>query len=119
MVASRMMNDLHPNNTGKVTQDQLFSGLTVKARPPLRPRKFTCILATRLFVIFKKCFHTASAYGEPQAGMLPAICCSLMITNSAGFSGAKPTTMLTKPLSMSVCVVVVVSQRTKYASCAD
>ncbi len=31
MVASRMMNDLHPNNTGKVTKDQLFSGLTAKA----------------------------------------------------------------------------------------
>ena len=29
-----------------------------------------------------------------------------MITNSAGLSGAKPTTMLTMPLSMSFCVVV-------------
>ena len=39
-----------------------------------------------------------------------------MTTNSAGFSGAKPTTMLTMPLSMSVCVVVSASHLTKNAS---
>jgi hypothetical protein len=42
-----------------------------------------------------------------------------MTTNSAGFSGAKPTWMLTMPRLMSACVVVVLSQRTKYASRGD
>ena len=46
-------------------------------------------------------------------GMLPAICCSLMTTNSAGFSGAKPTMMLTMPMLMSVWVVVWLSHLTK------
>ena len=36
-----------------------------------------------------------------------------MITNSAGFSGAKPTTMLTMPRLMSFCVVVSLSHLTK------
>ena len=39
-----------------------------------------------------------------------------MTTNSAGLSGAKPTMMLTMPLSMSVWVVVSRSHLTKYAS---
>ena len=39
-----------------------------------------------------------------------------MITNSAGLSGAKPTTMLTMPRLMSFCVVVSASHLTKYAS---
>ena len=39
-----------------------------------------------------------------------------MTTNSAGFSGAKPTTTTTIPFSMSSCVIVVASQRTKYAA---
>jgi hypothetical protein len=30
MMASKMMNDLDPNNTGKVTKDQFVSGLTAK-----------------------------------------------------------------------------------------
>jgi len=30
MMASRMMSDLDPNNTGKVTKDQFISGLTAK-----------------------------------------------------------------------------------------
>ena len=37
------------------------------------------------------------------------------MTNSAGFNGAKPTTMLTIPESMSFCVVVSPSHLTKYA----
>lgn len=36
--------------------------------------------------------------------------------NSAGFTGAMPTMMLTRPLSRSSCVVVVSSTRTKNAS---
>ena len=40
----------------------------------------------------------------------------LMTTNSAGYSGAKPTRMFTMPLSMSVCVVVWLSHLTKNAS---
>ena len=40
----------------------------------------------------------------------------LMTTNSAGFSGAKPTRMLTMPRLMSFCVVVSRSHLTKYAS---
>src|SRR5688572_18639628 len=43
----------------------------------------------------------------------PAICWSLMITNSAGLSGAKPTTTLTMPRLMSFCVVVSLSHLTK------
>ena len=43
----------------------------------------------------------------------PAICWILMMTNSAGFSGAKPTRMLTMPRSMSFCVVVFLSHLTK------
>ena len=43
----------------------------------------------------------------------PAICWILMTTNSAGFSGAKPTTMLTMPRLMSFCVVVSLSHLTK------
>ena len=39
-----------------------------------------------------------------------------MTTNSAGLSGAKPTTMFTIPRSMSFCVVVSLSHLTKYAS---
>ena len=39
-----------------------------------------------------------------------------MITNSAGFSGAKPTRMFTMPRLMSFCVVVSLSHLTKYAS---
>src|SRR5262249_7078080 len=42
-----------------------------------------------------------------------AICWSLRMTNSAGFSGAKPTTMLTTPLFWSVGVVVSASHFTK------
>ncbi len=37
---------------------------------------------------------------------MPAICWIAITTNSAGLSGAKPTTMLTTPASMSRCVVV-------------
>jgi len=40
----------------------------------------------------------------------------LITTNSAGLSGAKPTRMFTTPRSMSYCVVVSASQRTKNAS---
>ena len=43
-------------------------------------------------------------------------CCKRKMTNSAGFTGAKPTRMLTTPLSMSICVVVSLPQRTKKAS---
>ena len=43
----------------------------------------------------------------------PAICWILMTTNSAGLSGAKPTTMLTMPRLMSFCVVVSLSHLTK------
>ena len=39
-----------------------------------------------------------------------------MTTNSAGFSGAKPTAMLTMPRLTSSCVVVSLSHLTKYAS---
>ena len=46
----------------------------------------------------------------------PAICWSLMITNSAGLSGAKPTRIFTMPWLMSFCVVVSLSHFTKYAS---
>ena len=42
----------------------------------------------------------------------PASCAILMITNSAGFSGAKATTMLTIPFAWSSGVVVVASQLT-------
>ena len=38
-----------------------------------------------------------------------------MITNSAGFSGAKPITTLAMPASMSLWLVVVASHFTKYA----
>ena len=38
------------------------------------------------------------------------------ITNSAGFTGATPTTQISRPLSMSVCVIVVRSHLTKNAS---
>src|SRR5205823_2306886 len=41
---------------------------------------------------------------------------SFSTTNSAGLSGAKPTRMLTTPLSISCCVVVVLSHLTKKAS---
>src|SRR6266705_6968053 len=51
-----------------------------------------------------------------QAWICPAICWSLMITNSAGLSGAKPTRMFTMPWLMSFCVVVSLSNLTKYAS---
>ena len=39
-----------------------------------------------------------------------------MITNSAGFSGAKATMMLTMPLLMSLWVVVAASHFTRNAS---
>ena len=42
----------------------------------------------------------------PHAVTWPAICWIWMTTNSAGFSGAKPTRMLTMPRSMSFWVVV-------------
>src|SRR5262249_8236337 len=56
---------------------------------------------------------------SPQASIWPAICCSLITTNSAGLSGAKPTWMFTMPRLMSFCVVVDASQFTKYASRGD
>ncbi|MGB6672953.1 MAG: hypothetical protein WBE34_10995 [Candidatus Nitrosopolaris sp.] len=40
----------------------------------------------------------------------------LMITSSASFSGAKPTTIFTLPLSISPCVAVSQSHFTKNAS---
>ena len=43
----------------------------------------------------------------------PASCWSLMTTNSAGFSGAKPTRMFTTPRLMSLWVVVSLSHLTK------
>src|SRR6266851_5137910 len=46
--------------------------------------------------------HDSLLYGAVPG----AICCILRMTNSAGFSGAKPTSMLTMPLSMSCWVVV-------------
>ena len=52
----------------------------------------------------------------PQLWVWPASCVIWIITNSAGFSGAKPTRMLTTPLSMSVWVVVVASHWTRNAS---
>src|SRR3954454_3070835 len=48
----------------------------------------------------------------PQRAIL-AICCSLITTNSAGFSGAKPTRMLTIPRFTSSGVVVLLSHLTK------
>src|SRR6476661_7794401 len=45
----------------------------------------------------------------------PASCAILMITNSAGLSGANATMIFTIPLSMSCCVVVVLSQTTRKA----
>lgn len=50
---------------------------------------------------------------SPYASAWPAICCTLMITNSAGLSGAKPTTMFTMPRLMSFWVVVSRSHLTK------
>src|SRR5215471_13130227 len=47
----------------------------------------------------------------------PAICWIWMTTNSAGFSGANPTTIFTIPRLMSFWVVVSLSHFTKYASC--
>lgn len=44
--------------------------------------------------------------GPRQAGAPPAICAIFKTTNSAGLSGANPTTILTTPRSMSACVVV-------------
>lgn len=49
----------------------------------------------------------------PQVGTLPAACCRLMITNSAGLSGANPIWMLTTPRSTSALVVVSLPQFTK------
>src|SRR6476646_4010082 len=44
------------------------------------------------------------------------ICVIVMTTNSAGFSGAKPTTTLTRPRSISGCGFSVSSQMTKKLS---
>src|SRR5262249_28120458 len=41
------------------------------------------------------------------------------ITNSVGFTGAMPINIINLPLSMSACVMVVRSQRTKNASAAE
>lgn len=46
----------------------------------------------------------------------PGICWILMTTNSAGFSGAKPTSMLTMPCWRSSWVVVSAPHLTKQAS---
>src|SRR3954447_21768096 len=55
----------------------------------------------------------AALLPDPYVSICPASCWILMITNSAGLRGAKPTRMLTTPLLMSVCVVVSLSHLTK------
>src|SRR6266545_634634 len=54
--------------------------------------------------------------GHHAPPVWPAICWIRMTTNSAGFSGAKPTAMFTIPRLTSSCVVVSASHLTKYAS---
>src|ERR1700722_1361544 len=55
--------------------------------------------------------------GSPHApAVWPASCAILTMTNSAGFSGAKATTMLTMPFCWSVDDVVVESHLTWNAS---
>src|SRR5262249_23576899 len=49
---------------------------------------------------------------RPYAACWLTFCWSRRTTNSAGLSGANPTRMLTTPLSMSVCVVVLLSHLT-------
>src|SRR5690606_2341634 len=52
-----------------------------------------------------------SAVADP-----PRHCATRKITNSAGRAGATPTTTMSLPVSKSADVIVVSSQRTKYAS---
>src|ERR1039458_2839822 len=47
------------------------------------------------------------------AGVCPASCWIWRITNSAGFSGAKPTRILTMPRSISDCVLISESHFTR------
>src|SRR5262249_41114219 len=51
-----------------------------------------------------------------QARLSAVFCPIRKITNSAGLSGATPIRQTMRPLSRSFCVMVVRSQRTKYAS---
>src|SRR5262249_41640968 len=48
-----------------------------------------------------------------QVCSCPASCSMWMITNSAGLSGAKPTRMLTMPLSISLCGLFSLSHLTR------
>src|ERR1700738_1832797 len=89
------------------------------ALPPYRGRSFTGRIASaspdapELEVLVRvEALGVDGEFGHwryPQVAICPAICLIVMITNSAGFSGAKPTTMLTIPRLMLACGLVVAS----------
>jgi Ca2+-binding EF-hand superfamily protein len=75
-IASKMMSDLDPNNTGKVTKDQFISGLTAKGISSADATKmFDAIDASKTGSIDKSDIETAIKNGKlkppsdaPQSG---------------------------------------------------
>jgi len=95
-----------------------FIALTLLMPATYRPSHFTRNLkflygSNRCPLTVNWAIAPPSADGGGYAWICPAICWSLMITNSAGLSGAKPTRMLTMPRLTSLAVVVSLSHLTK------
>src|SRR5947209_8601625 len=87
-------------------------------RVPLHAEFKVLVRIEALCVDGELCHVVLLFLGMPYTSICPANCWSLITTNSAGFSGAKPTTTFTIPRSMSFCVVVSLSHLTKYAEAA-
>src|SRR5262249_49642007 len=108
--------DGSPPSRCSTTSVERFSDPTLLTPATYRPSHFTRNL--KFLYGSRRCELTVNlAILRSSYEMVwPANCWSLMTTNSAGLSAAKPTTMLTMPRLVSVSVVVSLSHLTKYAS---